>query len=147
MKHVRAPLASFLAALLLALPSTAPSATTCVGMEPLKPVHRIWGVIFLSSGDRLANATVSVLVADKEIAVTKSDDHGKFSFDRLKAGHYELRIRLEELPSGVAGAEVVLVRPNAKSKREIAVNFKPGTPACSSFSLENAHKFEAELNP
>jgi hypothetical protein len=87
-----------------------------------------------------------VLVADKEIAVTKTDDHGKFSFDRLKVGHYELRIRLEGLPTGVAGAKIVLVRPSAKSKKEIAVNFNPGTPACSSFSLEDADKFEAELD-
>jgi hypothetical protein len=56
-------------------------------MEPLKPLHRICGVVFLNSGDRIANATVSVLEGEKEIATNKTDDHGNFSFDQLKPGH------------------------------------------------------------
>jgi hypothetical protein len=98
-----------------------PSSTTCVGQEPLKPVHRICGVVFFPSGDRIHNANVSVLEADKEIAIQKTDDNGKFSFDQLKPGNYELRIRVDGVP-GIAATKVVLGRPNAKSKKEIAVN-------------------------
>ena len=70
---------------------------------------------------RIANANVSVLEGDKEIAVQETDDHGKFSFDQLKPGNYELRIRVHGIPD-IAGTRVVLARPNAKSKKEIAVN-------------------------
>jgi hypothetical protein len=59
-------------------------------MRPLKPLHRICGVVFFSSGDGIANAKVSVLRADKEIALQTTDHDGKFSFDQLKPGNYEL---------------------------------------------------------
>src|SRR5579859_8177983 len=97
----------FLAALFLSLPSVAPSATTCVEMPPLKPIHRICGVVLFPSGDRIANATVSVLEGDKEITAKKTDGDGKFSFDQLRAGHYELRIRVDGVP-GIASTKVVL---------------------------------------
>jgi hypothetical protein len=90
MKQTRLVLAAFLAAVLLA-PTAVPSAITCVEMPPLKPVHRICGVVFFGNGERTRNATVSVLHEDKEIAVQKTDDNGNFAFDQLKSGKYELR--------------------------------------------------------
>lgn len=139
-------LSVFLPVLLLTPPRPVPSATTCVGTEPLKPLHRLCGVVFFPSGDRIAKATVSVLEEDKEIAVKKTDGDGKFSFDQLKAGHYELRISVDGVP-GIAGTKVVLTRPNTKSKQEIAVNIFLGIANCSSFSLVDTKKFEAGLNP
>jgi hypothetical protein len=144
MKPVRIPSASVLAALLLMVHSAAPSATTCVGMPPLKTLHRVRGVVFFPSGVRIPNANVSVLEGDKEIAVQKTDDHGKFSFDQLKPGNYELRIRVDGVP-GIAATRVVLARPNAKAKKEIAVNFSLTAASCSSFSLVDVTQFEAGL--
>lgn len=144
MKPGRYPCASFLAAFLLMVPSASPAATTCVGMPRLKTLHRVWGVVFFASGDRIANAHVSVLEGDKEIAVQETDDHGKFSFDQLKPGNYELRIRMNGVP-GTAASRVVLARPNAKANKEIAVNFSLTVASCSSFSLVDAKRFEAEL--
>lgn len=144
MKPGRNPWALFLAALLLMVPSASLAATTCVGMPPLKTLHRVCGVVFFASGDRIANANVSVLEGDKEIAVQETDDHGKFSFDQLKPGNYELRIRVHGIP-GIAGTRVVLARPNAKSKKEIAVNISVTVANCSSFSLVDAKHFEAGL--
>jgi hypothetical protein len=115
-------------------------------MPPLKPLHRICGVVFFPSGDRIANATVSVLEGDKEIAAKKTDDDGKFSFDQLKAGHYELRIRVDGVP-GIASTKVVLTRVNIKSKQEIAVNIFLRIANCSSFSLVDTKKFEVGVNP
>lgn len=146
MRRTRLPLTAFLATLFLALPSVVPSATTCVEMPPLKPLHRICGVVFFPSGDRIANATVSVLEGDKEIAAKKTDDDGKFSFDQLKAGHYELRIRVDGVP-GIASTKVVLTRVNIKSKQEIAVNIFLRIANCSSFSLVDTKKFEVGVNP
>ncbi|SRR5260370_12235746 len=143
MKRVRPIFASLLAVLLLSLPSAISSATTCVGLPPLKPVHSICGVVFFPSGDRIANAKVTVLQAGKEIAVQETDDDGKFSFDHLEAGKYEIRVHVDAVP--VAATDVVLVHPEAKSKLEIAVNMM--LQGCSSFSLVNTKKFEAGLNP
>ena len=118
-------------------------ATTCIAPPPLKPVHRICGIVFFPSGDRVANAKVTVLQAATEIAEQKTGSDGKFSFDRLKAGNYEIRIRINGL--GDAAAPIVLVKPEAQPKREIAVNMSL-TGACSSFSLVNSKKLEAGLN-
>jgi hypothetical protein len=131
-----------LTALLFSLPYAISSATTCVGQPPLKPVHRIWGVVFFPSGDRVANAKVTVLEAGKEIAVQETEKDGNFSFDHLAAGKYEIRVQVEAVP--VAATDVVLVHPQSKPKLKIAVNMMP--QGCSSFSLVNPKKFEAGLN-
>lgn len=68
---------------------------------------------------------------------------GNFSFDRLKAGNYEIRVHVEAVP--VAATDLVLVRPQSKPKREIAVSVMP--QGCSSFSLVDPKKFETGLNP
>jgi hypothetical protein len=138
------PRGLILAALLLALPGAVSSATTCVELQPLQPLHHICGVVFFLSGDRIANAKVSVLQAGKEICVQQTDVEGKFSFDQLKPGEYELRVRVEGV--GTAATHVVLVHPGARSTREIAVHIPPNG-VCSWFSLVNSEKFEAGLNP
>src|ERR1700722_6415003 len=116
---------------LLSLPHVASPATTCVALPPLKPMHRICGVVFFPSGDRIANAKVTVLQRDKEIATQQTGKDGRFSFDGLKAGNYEIRVRVDTL--GDAYSQVVLTRPQSQSKRELAVNMHPGS--CSSISL------------
>jgi|SRR5437660_6092447 len=105
MKRVRPIFASLLAALLLSLPPAICCPTTCVGLPPLKPVHSICRVVFFPSGDRIANAKVTVLQAGKEIAVQETDNDGKFSFDHLEAGKYEIRVRVEAAP--VVATDVV----------------------------------------
>ena len=89
---------------------------------PLKPIHRISGVVFSPNGDRVARAKVTVLQAGKDVATQDSDNDGKFSFDRLEAGKYEIRVQIEAFR--VAATEVVLARPKAKSDREIAVSIR-----------------------
>jgi len=86
LERVRVVFASLLAALLLMLPIRNSSATTCIAQPPLKPIHRISGVVFSPSGDRVARAKVTVLQAGKDVATQDSDNDGKFSFDRLEAG-------------------------------------------------------------
>jgi Carboxypeptidase regulatory-like domain len=147
MKRVVFPLAAaFAALLLLAAAKAAPSATDCLQLPPLKPLHRVCGVVFFVSGDRVPNARVSVLQGDEEVAAQMTDAGGHFSFDQLKPGKYELRILVRGVPGG-AGTKIVLVHPNANSKQEIAVNINLSVANCSSFSLVNAKKFEARLNP
>src|SRR6266404_1464804 len=118
MKRVRPFFVSLLVTLLFSLPSATSSATTCVGMPPLKPIHRICGVVFFPSGDRVHNAKVTVLQGGKEIAVQETRDEGKFSFEHVKAGNYEIQVRVNGVP-GVASSQVVLVYPESRTKREI----------------------------
>jgi len=142
MKHVHS-LPVLGAAMLLLLPSGLSSATTCIDLPPLKPVHRICGVVFFPNSDRVAKAKVTVLQATKEIAAEETDNDGKFSFDRLEAGKYEMRVCVE--PLRVATTQVVLVHPKEKTNQEIAVNIS--LAGCHSFSVVNSKKFEARLNP
>ncbi len=72
----------------------------------------------------------------------ETDNDGKFSFDHLEAGKYEIRVHVDAVP--VAATDLVLVRPQSKPKREIAVSMMP--QGCSSFSLVDRKKFEAGLN-
>jgi Carboxypeptidase regulatory-like domain len=120
-------------------------ATTCIERPPLKPIHCICGVVFFPNGDRLADATVKILQEDKEIAEQKTDDDGKFSFEGLKAGKYEITFFRES--AVLAAAEVTLVRPQAKPRRVLAVNVALGAPGCSSFSLADPKKLARDLNP
>jgi hypothetical protein len=145
MKQTRPVLAASLAALSLA-PRAMHSAMTCVEMPPLKPLHRVCGVVFLSDGERTPNATVSVLHEDKKIAVQKTDDNGNFAFDHLKPGKYELRFLVADVP-GMASTKVVLASPNPKSTQEIAVGINIQLANCSSFSLVETKPFEATLKP
>jgi hypothetical protein len=129
-----------LAVLLLALSWIANAATTCVAMTPLKPVHRIWGIVFSPSGDPVTNAKVSVLQKDKEVATQQTDEDGKFSFDSLKPGKYELRIHSD--PDRTASIEVVLLNPQSKPNQEIAIKMDLGN--CHSFALVDPRKFHSE---
>jgi hypothetical protein len=141
MKRAGLPLVSLLVILLSLTPAI--SSTTCVGLPLLKPVHRICGVVFLPSGDRIANAKVTVAQGEKEVAVQETNENGEFSFAGLKSGKYEIRVEVKTLP--LAAARLVLVDPEAKPKQEIAVNMSLN--GCSTFSLVNPRKFEARANP
>ncbi len=93
--------------------------------QPSPPICGV--VIFFESGERVANAKVTLLQDSKEIAMQLTKEDGKFSFDQLKAGNYELHVRFESIPFPiVAVTKVVLVHPEPKSKREIAVNMRFG---------------------
>jgi uncharacterized protein (DUF2141 family) len=138
MERARTFLAA-LAGVLLSLPAGTLSATTCIEMPPLKPIHRVFGVVLFLSGDRIPHAKVTVLQRRKEIAAQETDKDGKFSFEGLKAGHYEMRVQVEGV--GAAYAQIVLIRPDAKSNRELAVNMSPNG-VCSSISLVNPKRFK-----
>lgn len=113
-------------------------------MPPLKPIHCICGVVFLSDGSRVANAQVLVWQGGKEIATQRTDDHGHFAFRQSTKGKYELSIRTTDFPTAVT--QVVLVHPSTKSKKEIAVNLVQTLEHCWGFSIVNTKEFEAQLN-
>jgi hypothetical protein len=77
-KRVRPFFVSLLVTLFSSLPSATSSATTCVGLPSLKPVHCICGVVFFPSGDGIANAKVTVLQTGKEIAAQETTRMASF---------------------------------------------------------------------
>jgi uncharacterized protein (DUF2141 family) len=137
MPRVQAFFAFAALGLLFSVSGVASPVTTCVAQPPLKPIHRICGVVFFPSGDRISNAKVTVLQEDKEITAQQTDKDGKFSFDGLKAGRYEIRVWTE---NGGAYAQVILTRPATKAKRELAVNINL-SGSCSSISLVKSKQF------
>jgi hypothetical protein len=146
MKRARLFFARFMAALFLAAPSGVFSARDCVEVPPIKPVHHICGLVLLEGDVRIANAKVTVLKGNKEIAMQVTKEDGKFSFDELKPGSYELHVRYEVAPFPIgAVTQVVLVHPETNSRSEIVVSLVNGG-GCSGFSLVDAKKFEAKLN-
>jgi hypothetical protein len=144
MKRVQALLGAIVGGFLLLHVNSLSAATTCIASPPLKPVHRICGIVYFSSGDRVTIAKVTVLQAGKEIAEQPTGVDGKFAFDQLKPGNYELRVGIGELP--YVSTQVVLIKPQANPKLEIAVDPGIASP-CWGFSLVSSKKFEAGLKP
>jgi hypothetical protein len=137
MKRCRTPFARLVVGLLLFLPVDC-SATTCVATPPLKPIHRLLGVVLYLSGDRIANARVTVLQGATEVVTQQTSGDGKFSVEHLKAGRYDLRIQVEGV--GSATTEIVIVQPKTKPRREVAVEISPDG-VCPSFSLVRLNQF------
>jgi hypothetical protein len=132
MERVGPFFASVTAGVLLLLPSATFSATTCTEVPLRKPIHQICGFVYFPSGDRITNAEVTVLQAGNEIAVQQTSKDGKFSFEQLRPGKYEIRVRVEHFVD--AHSQVVLVNPKAQPKEELAVLISL-SGACSNISL------------
>jgi Carboxypeptidase regulatory-like domain len=132
MERVNPFFASVLVGVLLLLPSATFSATTCVDVPLRKPIHKICGFVYFPSGDRITNAEVTVLQAGNEIALQRTSQDGKFSFEQLRPGKYEIRVRVEHFVD--AHSQVIVVNPKAQPKEELAVSISL-SGACSNISL------------
>jgi hypothetical protein len=68
------------------------TSSACTSVElPLKPVRHICGIATNQIGERISNATLTLLKAGAEIRTIQTDADGKFEFGKLEAGDYELR--------------------------------------------------------
>jgi hypothetical protein len=87
------------------------SADTCIGL-PIKPIRHLCGIVTNEIGERISNATLTVLKGGVEIKTLQADADGKFEFGRLEAGDYELRAQSEGY--SVMQHSVKVVGPRAK---------------------------------
>ena len=80
-------------------------------------------------GQPLANAKVTVLRGDTELAVEQTAADGKFSFAQFGAGDYIVRV----LAEGYSGAQapITIVKPRAKGKPQLRVLLDIGSMGCS----------------
>jgi hypothetical protein len=119
---MRAQLAAFILGFLL-LPGSAICETECIAVA-IKPIHHISGFVIDPSGAVVSDATVTVLDGEREIAKQQTDKDGRFSFEGLKAGNYNILIRK---PGFLAAASAItLATPKEKRKDELGVELDVG---------------------
>jgi hypothetical protein len=73
-----------------------------------------------------------MLQEGKEIAVQQSDKGGKFAFDGLVAGRYDMTVQVEGV--GAARTQIFLSKPQTRSKYLLSVYMSPNG-ICSSIYL------------
>lgn len=80
-------------------------------------------------GQPLANAKVTVLKDDTELAAAQTAADGRFSFPQFGAGNYVVRV----LAEGYSGAQsaITVVKPPAKGKPQLRVLLDIGSMGCS----------------
>ncbi len=64
-----------------------------------------------------------------ELASVQTTEDGKFSFEQLEAGNYDIRVQADHYNS--AQSPIVLAKPAMKCKRGLQVSLAVGT-SCSS---------------
>jgi hypothetical protein len=112
---MRTPLVAIISGFILLLPSGFSYATTCIELPPLKPIHRVCGVVIDPLGEPIPNAKVAIL---------KDGQDGKFSFEQLEAGHYDIHVEANGFKS--AYSSIVLVKPAPKCKLALQVLLEVG---------------------
>jgi len=105
-----------LALLLLALQfSTADVVVT----KPLKPVRCVCGQFVDPEGRSISDVVVTVLQEGVEIARTKANDDGRFGFDELTSGSYELKADMRGFVP--FSSRIVVVNPRSKCKHGLTI--------------------------
>ncbi len=128
MERARTTFATLMAGLLLAALASMSYATTCI-ILPHKPIRlrHVCGLVLNEIEEKIPNAKVMVLKGGKELATVQTGADGKFSFERLEAGNYEVRV--EAAGYITAQDSVVIVRPATKCNRGLLVSLN--LMACS----------------
>jgi hypothetical protein len=115
----------FVPLVVLALTAGSVFGTTCVDIaHPKKPLSHVCGIIVDPAKGMVANAKVQILKDDSVVAEAQSDNNGKFSFETLKEGSFQMRVTAE----GFSTFEVPIrvQNPKAKCKASLKVTLSPG---------------------
>jgi carboxypeptidase family protein len=124
--RAHAAFARLVAGLLLLLPASSPSTTEICKEVHLKPLHCVCGIVINALGEPVARARVTILRDGTGRAAIKTGEDGKFSFDDLKAGNYEVQVQAEGFRT--FQFPIVLVKPDSKCKRALEVELTTGYP-------------------
>jgi hypothetical protein len=104
-------------------------------MAPLKPIQCVRGIVVDLSG-RISNARVTILRSGTEIVSMQTDADGKFLFERLGAGDYELQVEANGF--NTARSSIVIVAPSSKCKSALQVVLRFGTECDTGIALVKA---------
>jgi len=97
----------------------------CFAPPPLKPIHRVCGIVINPLGEPLSGAEVTILQDGREVASQQTSKDGKFSFEQLPAGNYDIKVVAHDYPS--ANFSIVIVRSAVKCKRALQVLLAVGS--------------------
>ena len=110
----------------LVLPAGSPGTAEICKELHLKPLHCVCGTLINELGEPVAYATVTVLTDAAERAAVKTGDDGKFSFDELTPGSYELQVQAAGFRS--YRFPIVVVKQESKCKRALEIRLTLGYP-------------------
>ena len=114
----------------LARPETL-TATICVDHK-LKPLKHVCGIVVDFQGTPIPNAKVAVLRSGTEIASSITRVNGEFSFGKLEADEYEIKV--EATGFGELRSAFVIAKPAASCKQMLRIQVSVGTE-CSHVRL------------
>jgi hypothetical protein len=106
-------------------------ADVCV--YPWVQVRQVLGVVVDPDGRPISEAKVAVLKDDVQIAAQQAKYDGRFSFDGLAAGGYELRVEARGFMPG--GYNLILYKPERSWRRMIRVPLDVGMGCASNITL------------
>ena len=135
--NIGKPLLAIIFGFLLFFPSDISYATECLAPPPLKPIHHVCGFVSDPSGAHVADAKVTILKEGNEVATMQSGADGRFAFEELKAGEYDVRVDAKGFVTAVSS--IVLVKPGAGCKKELSVSLGVGM-SCSIITLAKPGK-------
>jgi Carboxypeptidase regulatory-like domain len=145
MESTRMVLATAVAGLLLSVTTGALCASEVIcSQKPVKPIQRICGIVIDQSGAPVAHVKVTMLKGETELVAVETGDDGKFSFDGLNAGSYD--VQAQEKGFHTFRFPIVLVKPGERCKRALEVELIVGGEACSGVRLVKPKEVERRLH-
>jgi Carboxypeptidase regulatory-like domain len=128
MKRAGTIFGTALAAIFLVLSPAQGDETVCK-VQGVKKVSHVCGSILNPLGVPVPGAKVMIFKDGADIGEVQSDESGKFSFDSLKEGNYEIQV----LASGYASFafSVVLANTDKKCKRALQIALSIRASACT----------------
>jgi hypothetical protein len=112
--------------------------------ERVKPVRHICGIVIDQSGAPVAHARVAILKGETELVAAETGEDGKFSFDGLKTGSYDVQAQKEGFHT--FRFPIVLVKPGERCKRALEVELIVGGEACAGVRLVKPKAVERRLH-
>jgi hypothetical protein len=88
-------------------------------ITPIKPIQCVRGIVIDISGGPISNAKVAIFRSGTEIVSIRTGADGKFSFERLKAGDYEIPVEANNFHT--ARTSIGVVAPASKCKWALQV--------------------------
>jgi hypothetical protein len=101
----------------------------------LKPLRCVCGTIIDESGEVVLRADVVILKDGTEIATVETGKNGKFSFQAIKPGSYDLQARA--FGFRVFSAPIVVANPAKKCRQRLEIVMVGGLETCLEVRVVN----------
>jgi len=109
----------------------------------VKPLPHVCGIVIDQSGAPVAHATVSILIGGTKLFALDTGGDGKFSFDELKAGSYDVQAQAEGFHT--FRFPIVVVKVGEKCRQALEVELTVGSETCPGVRLVKPRTVERRL--